>query len=585
MEEANLNGILEQVAKEKGIAMEVMVGALEEAILAAAKKSFGLERNLTAKYNRDKGFVDLSQAIVVVAEVTDTFNEISLERCEEYGIEVEAGDEMVFPIYYLDQDAALARQQDDDYGDILGLKTYRRSFGRVAAQAAKQVIVQRFRDAERNQVYGEYKDRRGELVSGIAARFERGNIIINLGRAEAILPFREQCARESYRTGDRIQAYVKEVQEHARGPQIVLSRTAPELLVKLFELEVPEIYEGVVRIESAAREPGIRAKIAVASRDRDVDPVGACVGMKGARVQAVVQELRGEKIDIVPWSPDPATFVCNALQPAEVSRVLIDEGNRSMEIIVPDDQLSLAIGRRGQNVRLASQLSGWRLDIHSESRIQEIKQRAWESLGKVKGVNEFLIQTLYNHGIRSAEQLLTADRRFLLEFPGVTDEVLESIRDSARDVAEIERREAVEHERDAERASLAATVARDLQGMLGLDAVGRVRRIRGIGDTTFDTLEQHDLIAVEKLAEATVESLTAVGLTEQKAKQVIYGAGQLLKHEDETQHMAQEFGIVVEDGVAKTPAQLEEEARRREAAQAAAQVADASAGSSVEAGA
>ncbi len=287
--DANLNLVMDQVSKDKGIERSVLINALEEAILVAAKRAFGTERNLVSAFNEEKGAVDLTQTIKVVAEVTDTFNEIGVGEASERGIEVEAGDEMVFPIYYLDQDAGAAREQDEQYGDILRLKTYRRSFGRIAAQTAKQVIIQRIRDAERNMVFNEYKDRKNELVTGIVRRFERGNIIIDLGRAEAVLPLREQCPREAYRVGDRVQAFVIEVQEISRGPQIVLSRTTPQLLIKLFELEVPEIYEGIVRIENAAREPGARAKIAVSSRDRDVDPVGACVGMKGSRVQAVVQ--------------------------------------------------------------------------------------------------------------------------------------------------------------------------------------------------------------------------------------------------------------------------------------------------------
>src|SRR5688572_7039145 len=476
MDSANLNLVIDQVAKDKGIDRQVLISALEEAILAAAKKTFGAERNLFAKYNPDKGAVDLSQTITAAETVEDTFNEISLAQSREIPAlaELEAGDEISFDIYYLNSDADAAREQDDMYGDILRLKTYRRSFGRIAAQTAKQVIMQRIRDAERNIVFTEYKDRKGELVTGIVRRFERGNIIVDLGRAESILPLREQCPRESYRAGDRVQAYVKDVQEHARGPQIVLSRTAPELLMKLFELEVPEIYEGIVRIESAAREPGSRAKIAVSSSDRDVDPVGACVGMKGSRVQAVVQELRGEKIDIVPYSEDPATFVCNALQPAEVSRVLIDEANHTMEIIVPDDQLSLAIGRKGQNVRLASQLSGWRLDIHSESRIQEIKDRAWDSLKKVDKMNEFLIQTLYNHGIRSAQQVLESSRDYLIQFPGLDENNVDNILKAAAAVADEERKDEQKAKESAERRSAANSAARELNELNNLDEEGRL---------------------------------------------------------------------------------------------------------------
>ncbi|HLL53553.1 MAG TPA: transcription termination factor NusA, partial [Myxococcaceae bacterium] len=353
----NLNLVLDQVAKDKGIDRSVLVATLEDAMKTAAKKHFGQDRNLEAKYDADKGVVELFQAIVVVEQITDptqAVNQLPLNDARAKGMEVEPGDELVFQIFYRDEDAAEAKAQDDQYGDILKLKTFRRGFGRIAAQTAKQVIMQRTRDAERENVFNEYKDRKGEVVTGIARRFERGNIIVDLGRAEAVLPVREQVPRETYRPGDRVQAYVVDVLRESKGPQIILSRASVNLLTKLFEMEVPEIAEGIVVIEAAAREPGGRAKIAVSSRDGDVDPVGACVGMKGSRVQAVVQELRGEKIDIVPFDEDPARFVCSALAPAEVSRVIIDEANHAMELIVPDDQLSLAIGRRGQNVRLAA---------------------------------------------------------------------------------------------------------------------------------------------------------------------------------------------------------------------------------------
>jgi N utilization substance protein A len=328
----NLNMILDQVAKDKGIERTVLVDTLEQAIKQAAQKTFGMERNIEATFNVDKGVVELFQAIQIVPEVEDPFNQISVAEAAQRGIEAGAGDELLFQIYYREEDAEEARVQDERHGDILKLKTYRRGFGRIAAQTAKQVIIQRVRDAEREIVYNEYKDRKGEIVTGIARRFERGNIVVDLGRAEAVLPVREQVPRESYRAGDRVQAYVLDVLRESKGPQIILSRASVSLLTKLFEMEVPEIAEAIVVIEAAAREPGGRAKIAVASRDHDVDPVGACVGMKGSRVQAVVQELRGEKIDIVPFDDDPARFVCSALQPAEVSRVVIDEANHAMEI-------------------------------------------------------------------------------------------------------------------------------------------------------------------------------------------------------------------------------------------------------------
>lgn len=432
--ELNLNHVIDQVAKDKSIDRDVLQETLEQALLQAAKKVFGVEREIEATYNLDEGVVDLHQIICVTDEIVDPFNEITLEEAEEHGLEAEVGDELLFPIFYLPQHAKKAREQDEHYGDILQLKSKRSSFGRIAAQTAKQVITQRIREAERDNVFSEYIDRKGELITGIVRRFERGNIIVDLGHAEAILPVREQVPRESYRPGDRIQAYVLDVQRNVRGPQIVLSRTSPGLLIKLFEMEVPEIYEGIVRIETAAREPGSRAKIAVSSRDHDVDPVGACVGMKGSRVQAVVQELRGEKIDIVPYSEDPARFVCNAIQPAEVSRVLIDEETFTMELIVPDDQLSQAIGRRGQNVRLASQLTGWKIDIHSESKILELEEEAREALTALDNVNADHIDTLWRLGYRNLEHLAQTSEEELANVPGITLEDAEIIRAGAEDL-------------------------------------------------------------------------------------------------------------------------------------------------------
>jgi len=368
----SLQHVIEQVSQEKGIDSKVLVEATEQAILTAAKKTFGPDRELEARFNGETGAVDLFQYMTVVEDVENIEQQISMEDAQEYGLEAEIGEELGFQIFYLPEDREKAREQDKQFGDLLLLEQSRNRFGRIAAQTAKQVIIQRVRDAERERVYTEYKSRQGEIITGVVRRFERGsNIIVDLGRGvEAVLPPREQTPRESYRPGDRIVAFLKDIDREARGPQIILSRTDVGLLVKLFEMEVPEIYEGIVRIVAAAREPGARSKIAVSSRDSDVDPVGACVGMKGSRVQAVVQELRGEKIDIVPWDRDPARFVCNAIAPAEVVRVVIDETNSNMELVVPDPKLSLAIGRRGQNVRLASQLTGWRLDIVSESRFK-----------------------------------------------------------------------------------------------------------------------------------------------------------------------------------------------------------------------
>ena len=445
--ELNLNHVIDQVSKDKGIEREALQETLEQAILQAAKKVFGSEREIEAQYSPADGVVELFQIIRVAEEIEDAYNELTLEEAEEHGLEAEIGDELLFQIFYLPKDAQKAREQDERYGDILQLRDRRGSFGRIAAQTAKQVITQRIREAERDNVFSEYIDRRGELITGIVRRFERGNIIVDLGRTEAILPVREQVPRESYRPGDRIQAYVLDVQRNARGPQVILSRTSPGLLIKLFEMEVPEIYEGIVRIETAAREPGSRAKIAVSSRDPDVDPVGACVGMKGSRVQSVVQELRGEKIDIVPYSEDPARFVCNAIQPAEVSRVLIDEDTFTMELIVPDDQLSQAIGRRGQNVRLASQLSGWKIDIHSESKIIELEQEARLALCSLDGVNSDHIDTLWRLGYRSLEHIANTPEEELANIPGITMDSATIIRAGADDL--LARREAGEDIRPA----------------------------------------------------------------------------------------------------------------------------------------
>ncbi len=528
----NLNLILEQVAKDKGIEKSVLVATLEDAMQTAAKKHFGQDRNLEAKYDTDKGVVELFQAVTVVEEITDPaqgVNQLSMEEARKKGMEVEAGDELVFQIFYRDEDAAEAKAQDDQYGDILRLKTFRRGFGRIAAQTAKQVILQRTRDAERENVYNEYKDRKNEIVTGIARRFERGNIIVDLGRAEAVLPVREQVPRETYRAGDRVQAFVLDVLRESKGPQIILSRASVNLLTKLFEMEVPEIAEGIVVIEAAAREPGGRAKIAVSSRDADVDPVGACVGMKGSRVQAVVQELRGEKIDIVPWDEDPARFVCSALAPAEVSRVIIDEANHAMELIVPDDQLSLAIGRRGQNVRLAAQLTGWKLDINSESRVREMREFANRSLGVLPGVNEMLIETLYAHGFRQAKDVAEASPEVLAQIPGVDPARIPAMQEQASkqmvdDAAELSR---MEYEREQHRLFEARRHPDELT------QAERLARVRGMSEKTIEALVLSGYKTVEDVANekdlAKLGDVPAVGI--KKARQLKSAAESYLLEE------------------------------------------------------
>jgi transcription termination/antitermination protein NusA len=342
----NLNLIIDQVVKDKGIDRAILVEALESAVLSAANKKYRNTRDLEAHFNSEIGEVELFEFVTVVDEVTDSYKEIDLAEAREI-------------------------DPDVDIGDSLGMKMDATNFSRIAAQTAKQVIIQKVREAEREGVYNEFKDRVGELVNGIVRRYERGDLIVDLGRAEALLPHREQVPRENYRQGDRARVFISDVRMSPKGPQIILSRTHPGLVAALFYQEVPEVAEGIVEIKSVAREPGSRAKIAVVSYDPDVDPVGACVGMRGSRVQNVVSELRGEKIDIIPWTPDVARFACAALAPAEVSRVYVDDEEQSMEVIVPDDQLSLAIGKKGQNVRLAAKLTGWKIDIKSESRAAE----------------------------------------------------------------------------------------------------------------------------------------------------------------------------------------------------------------------
>jgi transcription termination/antitermination protein NusA len=420
-EASGLGLVLDQVSKDKNIDKKVLLEALEQAILTAAKRAFGMHREMEAKFNEQNGRVDLFQIVKVVGQVTVPGNEMTLEDANKFDPEAIEGDELLFQIFYDEKDQAKAEEQDSKYGHVLQLNRAWKTFGRIAAQTAKQVILQRVREAERENVFNQYRDKKGELISGIVRRFERGNIVVDLGGAEAILPVREQVPRESYRAGDRIVAYVVDIDKGARGPQIIISRAHKGLLEKLFEMEVPEIYDKIVSIEASAREPGARSKIAVRSRDRDVDPVGACVGMKGSRVQAVVQELRGEKIDIVTWDNDPARFVCNAIQPAEVSRVIIDAATHTMQLIVNDDKLSLAIGKKGQNVRLASQLTGWRIDIHSESKVREMETRALASLASIEGITTEAAEALFKQGWRSAREVARAVAEELVGLPGLPD--------------------------------------------------------------------------------------------------------------------------------------------------------------------
>lgn len=440
--EVNLNQVLEEVAKEKGIEKTALIETIEAAILKAAQNTFGPGRELEARYNPEKGHVELYQFMTVVEEVDDEEREIAMKdlvaRNLQDEFEAEIGEEIGFQVFWREEDKKEAEKQDKSFGDLLGISQSRQTFGRIAAQTAKQVLLQRVRDAERDIIFEEYKHKKGELIRGIVRRFERGNnIIVDLGRTEAILPSREQTPRESYRPGERIVAYVKDVDREARGPIVILSRSDPRLVDKLFEAEVPEIYEGIVRIVAVAREAGSRSKIAVTSRDADVDPVGACVGMKGSRVQAVVQELRGEKIDIVPYDRDPARYVIAAIQPAEVSKVIVDEAGGRMEIVVPDEKLSLAIGRKGQNVRLASQLTDWKLDVISESKFKKMEEEAVEALEQIDIVSDTVAKAMYRVGFRALEEVAEASVEELAGIQGIdTPEAAEKIRDSASSTME-----------------------------------------------------------------------------------------------------------------------------------------------------
>jgi N utilization substance protein A len=396
---SELSRIIEQVGKDKGIDKQIVVDAVIQGMLVAARKKWGTYRDIEAQYNEESGEVELYEFKEVVKDedFVDEEVEIKLSDATELDPEVQIG-------------------------DTLGNKLETGDLGRIAAQTAKQIITQRVRDAERDIIFNEFEQRKGEIASGIARRVERGAIVVDLGRTEAYIPPREQIPGEQYKPGDRIQGYIADVRQTTRGPQIIMSRADERYLMKLFEMEVPEIYDGIVQIMAAAREPGQRAKIAVQSKDSTVDPVGACVGMKGSRVQNIVQELRGEKIDIVNWEEDNTRFVCNALAPAEISKVFVDEANKKMEVVVPDHQLSLAIGRKGQNVRLAAKLTGWKLDIMSESSSAQRTAEAIFNLMLIPGMNETMAQNIYQSGFSSVQELHDAEMEDVMSIPGYDTE-------------------------------------------------------------------------------------------------------------------------------------------------------------------
>ena len=481
---SNLNYVIEQVGKDKGIDRKVIIEALEQAVLTASRKKYGHQGEMEVHYNEEIGEIELFQFKQVVEEVVNPSSEISIKEARALDNEVQIGD-------------SLGVKLDID-------------FGRIGAQTAKQVIIQKVRDAERENVYNEFKDRKGDLISGAVQRMEKGSIYINIGRAEAVLLSKEQIPGEVYRQGERIRAYILDVQKNSKGPQIFLSRTHPGFLIKLFEMEVPEISEGVIKIISAAREPGGRAKISVYSSNRDVDPVGACVGMRGSRVLNVVQELRGERIDIIPWAQDQAKYVCNALSPAKISRVYIDEENRYMEMVVADDQLSLSIGKKGQNVRLASKLTGWKIDIKSESRMEKISNEILEKYKNLPYIGDVHSRILYNEGFRSIKEVSEVDPEELAKVLGIDKEKASEIVEKAFQL--VQKEEGTE-------------VSRESGPPIGESGSDPVDQIEGVGEKTAEILGTNGFKTIQDILKTDVEKLSSLpGIGVKKAEKLIQAA-------------------------------------------------------------
>ncbi len=466
--------VADTVARDKGIDKDEVLEAMEQAIQKAGRSKYGQEYDIRAEIDRRSGEIRLLRFREVVDAIENEATQIALDAAQRLNAEAEIGDFITDPLPPID-------------------------FGRIAAQTAKQVIVQKVRDAERQRQYKEFKDRTGEIVNGLVKRVEFGNVVVDLGRAEAMLRRDELLPRESFRQGERVRAYIYDVRQEARGPQIFLSRTHPQFMAKLFAQEVPEIYDGIIEIKAVARDPGSRAKIAVISRDSGIDPVGACVGMRGSRVQAVVGELQGEKIDIIPWSSDPATFVVNALAPAEVTKVVMDEEQRRIEVVVPDDQLSLAIGRRGQNVRLASQLTGWDIDIlteaeESERRTEEFRTRSQMFIDALD-IDDVIAHLLVTEGIGSLEEVAFVPVDDLAEIEGFDVEVAGELQERARNALERRDREYEERYRQL-------GVEDDLIALEGLTPGMLVT----LGDNGIKTLDDFAGLAGDELIEMLAAS-------------------------------------------------------------------------------
>ena len=475
--------IADAVAREKVIDRQIVLAAMEDAIAKAARSRYGTETDVHARIDPRTGELNISRHLLVVEQIDNPATEILLEDARRKNPAAQPGDTIADTLPPFD-------------------------FGRIAAQSAKQVIVQKVREAERDRQFDEFKDRIGTIVNGLVKRVEYGNVIVDLGRGEAVLRRDDLIPREMFRPGDRIRAYLFDVRREQRGPQIFLSRTHPQFMAKLFTQEVPEIYDGIIEVKAVARDPGSRAKIAVISRDSSIDPVGACVGMRGSRVQAVVGELQGEKIDIIPWSPDVATFIVNALQPAEVAKVVLDEDAERIEVVVPDEQLSLAIGRRGQNVRLASQLTGWDIDILTEAEESERRQKEFLERTNVfmnaLDVDETVGQLLASEGFRSVEELAFVAIEELASIEGFDEDTAQEIQRRANDHLG-----AIEAEFDAKRRALGVEDA--------------LKSVAGITTAMLVSLGENDVKTLEDLAGCATDDL--VGWSERQNNETVRHSG------------------------------------------------------------
>src|SRR5688500_7067218 len=535
---AELLAIADAVAREKLIDKAIVIEAMEDAIQRAARARYGAENDIRAKIDQESGDVRLWRVVEVVEQVDDYFKQVSLEDAQKLQPGATVGDFIVDPLPAIE-------------------------FGRIAAQAAKQVIFQKVRDAERERQYEEFKDRNGEIITGVVKRVEFGHVVVDLGRAEGVIRRDQQIPREVLRVGDRVRSLILNVRRENRGPQIFLSRAHPDFMKKLFAQEVPEIYDGIIEIKAAARDPGSRAKIGVLSHDSSIDPVGACVGMKGSRVQAVVQELQGEKIDIIPWSPDLATFVVNGLQPATVSRVVIDEEESRIEVVVPDDQLSLAIGRRGQNVRLASQLTNSQIDILTEADASEKRQREFVERSELfqgqLDVDETLAQLLVAEGFTSLEEVAYVEVDEIASIEGLDDEIARELQSRAQEALQRQEEAAREERRAMGVEDALAEMPYLTEQMLVTLGKANIRTLDDLADLATDELIQKKRQEPRRRAESATPShrsedkggiLADYGLSEEQGNEIIMAAR---AHWFEDEQPAADSTESGEDAVAESP--------------------------------